>query len=49
VVAVITSHWLAGTIAWPLPALAASDIVFALLFWRYLSSTRSAQALSQLH
>ena len=49
VVAVITSHWLVGTIAWPLPALAASDIVFALLFWRYLSSTRSGQALSHLH
>ncbi|WP_130931557.1 hypothetical protein [Pseudomonas sp. Sample_24] len=49
VVAVIGSHWLVGNVAWPLPTLVASDIVFALLFWRYLSSTRSAQALTQLH
>ncbi|NWL22405.1 hypothetical protein [Pseudomonas umsongensis] len=49
VVAVIASHWVAGTIPWPLPALVACDIVFAMLFWRYLNSTRSAQALTQLH
>lgn len=40
VVAVIYGHWLAGNIPWPLPVLASGDIVFALLFWRYLSSTR---------
>lgn len=49
VVAVIASHWVAGTIPWPLPALVACDIVFAMLFWRYLNSTRSAQSLTQLH
>lgn len=40
VVSVIYSHWLAGNIPWPLPVLASGDIVYALLFWRYLSSTR---------
>ncbi|MBK5356586.1 hypothetical protein JFU37_29485 [Pseudomonas sp. TH41] len=40
VVAVIYGHWLAGNIPWPLPVLASGDIIFALLFWRYLSSTR---------
>jgi hypothetical protein len=49
VVAVVSSHWLAGTISWPLPTLVASDIVFALLFWRYLNSTRSGQVLTQQH
>jgi hypothetical protein len=39
VVAVIFAHWLAGNIAWPLPALASGDILFALLFWRYYQQT----------
>ena len=42
VVALISSHWLAGHIPWPLPALASGDIVFAVLFWRYLSGSRLA-------
>ncbi|MBK5396366.1 hypothetical protein JFU47_06480 [Pseudomonas sp. TH39(2020)] len=42
VVAVICGHWLAGSIPWPLPVLASGDILFAWLFWRYLSSTRYA-------
>lgn len=40
VVAIIWGHWLAGSISWPLPVLASGDIVYALLFWRYLSGTR---------
>lgn len=39
VVAVIYGHWLVGNIPWPLPMLASGDILYALLFWRYLSST----------
>lgn len=39
-VSVVYGHWLVGNIPWPLPAVAAGDIVFALLFWRYLSSAR---------
>ncbi|MDB6145599.1 MAG: hypothetical protein JWP80_4643 [Pseudomonas sp.] len=42
VVSLIYGHWLAGSIPWPLPVLASGDIVYALLFWRYLSSTRYA-------
>lgn len=34
-VSVVYGHWLAGNIPWPLPAVAAGDIVYALLFWRY--------------
>jgi type IV secretory pathway VirB3-like protein len=42
VVGLIFGHWLAGSIPWPLPVLASGDILYALLFWRYLSSTRFA-------
>jgi hypothetical protein len=35
IVTLIYGHWLAGNIAWPLPALASGDIVFAVLFWRF--------------
>lgn len=40
----VFGHWLAGSIPLQLPVLASGDIVFALLFWRYLSSTRYAAA-----
>ena len=30
----------AGSIPWPLPALAAGDVIFAVLFWRYYRATR---------
>lgn len=43
VVVVILSHWLAGTINGRLPALAAGDLIFALLFWGYLRSTTGLQ------
>ncbi len=29
-------YWISGQIPWPLPALAAFDLVFAWFFWRYL-------------
>ena len=35
VVIVVYAWWLVGGIAWPLPAVAAGDMVFAALFWRY--------------
>jgi hypothetical protein len=35
VVVVVYGHWLSGSISWPLPALAACDLIYALLFWRY--------------
>ncbi|MBK5354476.1 hypothetical protein JFU37_18465 [Pseudomonas sp. TH41] len=40
VVALIGGYWLTGNIPWQLPALASGDIVFAALFWRYLSGSR---------
>ena len=43
-VILIYGHWLAGSIPWPLPALASVDILYAALFWRYLSNTRFALA-----
>lgn len=39
-VVIICAHWFAGSIPWPLPALAAADVIFAVLFWRYYSATR---------
>jgi hypothetical protein len=41
VVLVVYGWWLSGGISWPLPALAAGDIVFSILFWRYYRATRS--------
>lgn len=38
-VAVVYGWWLSGGIPWPLPALAAGDIVFSWLFWRYYRAT----------
>jgi len=35
VVVIIWGHWLAGNISWLLPALAAVDAIYAVLFWRY--------------
>ncbi|HCS44720.1 MAG TPA: hypothetical protein DIW52_18145 [Pseudomonas sp.] len=43
-VILIFGHWLAGSIPWPLPTLASVDILYAALFWRYLSNTRFAVA-----
>jgi hypothetical protein len=43
-VILIYGHWLAGNIPWPLPALASVDVLYAVLFWRYLSDTRFAMA-----
>jgi hypothetical protein len=42
VVAVVYGWWLSGGIPWPLPALAAGDIVFAALFWRYYRASGMA-------
>src|SRR5450755_2322974 len=39
VIAIFYGHWLAGSIPWPLPALASGDIVFGVLFWRYYRQT----------
>jgi hypothetical protein len=41
VVAIVYGSWLSGRIPWPLPALAAGDILFAVLFGRYLRATRT--------
>lgn len=38
-VAVIFAHWAMGNTNGALPTLAAGDIVFAALFWRYLKRT----------
>jgi len=40
VVVIVYGWWLIGAIPWPMPALAAGDIVFAVLFWRYYVATR---------
>ena len=40
-VSIVYGSWLSGRIPWPLPALAAGDILFAALFWRYLRATRA--------
>ena len=42
VVVVIYGWWLAGGISWHFPALAAGDVVFAALFWRYYRATRAS-------
>jgi hypothetical protein len=39
VIVVVYGHWLAGSIPWPLPALAFGDVIFAVLFWRYYKQT----------
>ena len=39
VIVVVSGHWLAGHISWPLPALAAGDAIYAVLFWRYYRGT----------
>jgi len=39
VIVIFYGHWLAGSIPWPLPALASGDIVFGVLFWRYYKQT----------
>jgi hypothetical protein len=39
VIVIFYGHWLAGNIPWPLPTLAAGDIVFGVLFWRYYKQT----------
>ncbi len=46
VVAVAAVHFLAGSVAWPLPALASGDLLFAGLFLLYLrrSSLREVRA-----
>jgi hypothetical protein len=46
VVAVVCATWLAGIISWCLPALAAADLVFALLFLDYLRRTRHCRNLA---
>jgi hypothetical protein len=38
-VVIVYGHWLAGSIPWPLPALAAGDVIFAVLFWLYYNQT----------
>jgi hypothetical protein len=42
VIALIGGYWLVGNIPWQLPTLASGDIVFAVLFWRYLHGSRLA-------
>lgn len=44
VVSLILGHWLAGNIPWRLPLLASGDIVYAVLFWRFLHGSRYALA-----
>jgi hypothetical protein len=36
VVAIIYGDYLAGRIAWPLAALVTGDVIFSVLFWRFL-------------
>jgi hypothetical protein len=42
VVVVVFGHWIAGNILWLLPALAAVDAIYAVLFWRYYRSSQAA-------
>lgn len=41
VVVVVFGHWIAGNILWLLPALAAVDAIYAVLFWRYYRSSHA--------
>ena len=43
-VAIVYGWWYSGGIPWPLPALAAGDILFAALFWRYLRATGASRS-----
>jgi hypothetical protein len=36
-VALVWSHWAAGNIGWPLAALVVVDLIYAGLFWRWLT------------
>ncbi|MDP9139377.1 MAG: hypothetical protein M3O62_01110 [Pseudomonadota bacterium] len=38
IVVLAAGHVIAGTVNWVFPALAGADLVYAFLFWRYLSS-----------
>ena len=42
-VALIWGHYLAGTIGWQLPALVIGDLIYATLFWRWLSRNDPVQ------
>jgi hypothetical protein len=48
VVTIVCGAWLSGDISWPLPALAAGDIIFAALFWRYLRATAPSSPTTEL-
>ena len=45
VVAVALAHFLAGDVAWPLPALASGDLLFAALFLQFLRRHRGSHRL----